>query len=203
MDKIENINFSLYEFDENKGIYSKYWKKWCEGSPNKNGYIIVWLKDNNGNKHSYAYHRVMCYVFNKRPKELENIPFEKLDVNHKNENRADFRASNLEWITTGDNINYGNGNKRRSETNKKIVHSPEWNRRVAEALSKPVIQVKDDGTIVEWKNIAECNANGFIQSAVSQCCNNKFHSEKKVKSHRRYKKSEWYFANEYEKRLEN
>ena len=201
MDKIQKIDYSLYEFDENKGIYSKHWKKWCKGSPNKDGYIKVWLKDKDGKKNPYSYHRVMCYVFNERPEELKNVPFEELDVNHKSEIRSDNRACNLEWTTTLANVNYGTGNKKRSETCKKVIHTPEWNRKVAESLSKPVTQVKDDGTVVNWRNIAECNDNGFIQSAVSQCCNNKFHLNKKLKSHRRYKKSEWYFTEDYKKIL--
>ena len=199
MDKIENIDYSLYEFDENKGVYSKHWKRWCKGSPNANGYLVVWLKDKNGKRDSYAYHRVMCYYFNDRPEHLKDVPYENLDVNHKNEVRSDFRASNLEWMTTKENINYGNGNKGRRETNKKVVHTEEWNRKVAETLSIPVVQVKDSGEVIEWKSIAECNANGFIQSAVSQCCNNKYHP--RCRNHRRYKQSEWYFKADYEKML--
>lgn len=197
MDKLESINFDYYEFDENEGIYSKHFKRFCKGTPNKDGYITVWLKTIDGKKDSFKYHRVMCYVFNPRPKEFENIPYEELDVNHKNQNPSDNRASNLEWCTTEYNVNYGNGNQKRSETCKKVPHTEEWNTKVSEALSIPIVQVKDDGTVVHWESIAECNDNGYTQSAVSQCCNNKFHP--KCRNHRRYKGSEWYFKYDYEK----
>lgn len=199
---LSKIDFSLYDFDAEKGIFSKHWKRYCKGSPNKNGYMIVWLKTTDGRKMSFAYHRVMCYVFNERPKELENVPYEELDVNHKDENRSNNAASNLEWITTRDNINYGNGNSRRSATLKTVEHTSEWNQKVADALSKKVVQIKDNGEVVIWKSIAECHKNGYLQGAVSQCVNNKLHMEKNLKSHRRYKRSEWYGYDEYLKMVE-
>lgn len=201
MDKLETIDFSYYDFDENVGIISKHWNRPCKGHRGKDGYIHVMLKLKNGGKKFFQYHRVMAYVFCERPEHLKDIPFDQLDVNHKNEIRWDNRASNLEWCTTQENVNYGNGNKKRSEANKKVAHTQEWNEKVRKALSKPIVQIKDDGEVVHWGGITEAHKNGFLQSAVCMCCNNKFHNEKKVKSHRRYKQSEWYFESDYMKML--
>lgn len=207
--RLNEIDFSLYEFDAEKGkIWSKHWKKWLSGRKVKikgneeDYYLVVELKKKDGTKDFYQYHRVIAFQFCERPEHLKNVPYEELEVNHKNETKYDNRASNLEWCDRGYNVNYGSGNKKRSITCKKIVHTKEWNNKVGDALKIPLIQVKDDGEIIEWGSLSEANEHGFIQSAVSQCCNNKFHLEKNLKSHRRYKKSEWYFKKDYEKMLE-
>ena len=140
-------------------------------------------------------------MFCERPEHLKEVPYEELEVNHKNLTKYDNRASNLEWCDRPYNVNYGDGNERRSETNKKVPHTEEWNEKVGKALSIPIIQVKDNGEIVEWESLAQANENGFLQGAVSQCINNKFHMEKNTKSHRRYKKSYWYKKEDYLKMI--
>ena len=202
--KLDEIDFSCYDFSAETGrIWSKHWKKWLPGRKAKikgnddDYYLVVELKKKDGMKDFYQYHRVIAYLFCKRPEQFKDVPYELLEVNHKNEVKYDNRASNLEWCDRPYNVNYGTGNEKRSNTNKAIVHTSEWNSKVGNALSRPLIQIKDNGEIVEWESIAKANENGYLQSAVSQCCNNKFHMNKNVKSHRRYKKSYWYFKEDY------
>lgn len=196
---LNKIDFSKYVFDKEKGIWSNYWKKWLTGSIGKDGYAVVELKNKDGSKNFYHYNRVMAYVFIEKPEEYKNIPFEELEVNHKNEKRSDNRVCNLEWCDRPYNVNYGNGNAKRSAANKMVTHTEEWNEKVAEALKKPVVQIEDDGSIIFWDCISDCEDRGFSKGAVSQCCNNKYHL--KCKNHRRYKHSEWYFLEDYEKML--
>lgn len=174
MDKLYLIDLNKYEFHPINGIWSKYWKRYCNEEPKADGYQHVWLMCIDGKKRIFQYHRVMAYIFCPIPEKFKDIPLEFLDVNHKDENRNNNVASNLEWCDTDYNVNYGNGNKKRSETNKKVPHTKEWNDKVAKALSKPVYQYMPDGYLVKiWDSIAECGRNGFTQSAVCQCCNGK------------------------------
>ena len=65
--------------------------------------------------------------------------FEGAVVNHKNENKTDNRAENLEWITQLDNVNYGTSLERR-RNNLKI-------------RSKTIVQYDLNGNVIrEWKN---------------------------------------------------
>ena len=56
--------------------------------------------------------RVVAKVFVPNP---ENKP----EVNHKEENPANNRADNLEWMTREENLNYGTRIQRMVETKKK------------------------------------------------------------------------------------
>lgn len=174
MDKLYLIDLNKYEFHPIKGIWSKHWKRYCCEKPKKDEYQSVWLKCIDDKNRIFLYHRVMAFIFCEVPEHLKDVPLEYLDVNHKDENHSNNVASNLEWCDTPYNVNYGDGNKRRSETNKEVVHTKEWNDKVAKALSKPVYQYTTNGELVKvWESVSECGRNGYTQSAVCQCCNGK------------------------------
>lgn len=115
----------------------------------RNGYVRVLLRNNNIPK-LYFVHRLVANAFISNP---DNLP----QVNHKDENKANNCASNLEWCTPKYNYNYGTVNKRR-----------------ARSLSKKVLQFKPDGTFIkEWESIIDIQRNlGFYQSNISRCCRN-------------------------------
>ena len=79
-----------------------------KGYTNNKGYKMVHLRTKDSNK-LYSIHRLVAIHFIPNP---DNLPC----VNHKDENKANNRANNLEWCTHNYNINYGTGNKRRSKT---------------------------------------------------------------------------------------
>lgn len=83
-------------------------------------------------------------------------PFEKGTVNHKNENKLDNRVENLEWLTNGENHNYGTRNIR-----------------VAKALQKPILRIsKNTGEVLErYPSLKAAVADGYNHSAVSRCAN--------------------------------
>lgn len=78
------------------------------GYTNNNGYQMVHLRTKNNNK-LYSIHRLVAIHFIPNP---DNLPC----VNHKDENKLNNKAKNLEWCTYKYNVNYGTGNKRRSKT---------------------------------------------------------------------------------------
>ena len=66
----------------------------------KNGYLRIYARQTSTNKRKDLYiHRLVGEYF------LEN-PYNKKYINHKNCNRADNRATNLEWCTCKENNQY-------------------------------------------------------------------------------------------------
>ena len=126
------------------------------------GYIVVRLfKD--GKSKNYQIHRLVAQAFLEIPKELRHLEGTRyLQVNHKDEDKNNNNVDNLEWCDGKYNCNYGNRNKK-----------------VAEKLSKPVLQYTLDGEFVrEWKSTMECGRNGYLFVCVSKCCLGKQKSHK-------------------------
>ena len=75
-------------------------------SPGKlrNGYLMVTLHKD-GKRKGMQVHRLVAEAFIPNPLGLET-------VNHKNEDKSDNEASNLEWLSLTDNIRYGTGIRR-------------------------------------------------------------------------------------------
>ena len=85
-------------------------------------------------------------------------PLEKEEVNHKDENPSNNHASNLEWVTCKENINYGT----RTERARKAI---------VEAQGRAVRQLSIDGELVaEYESLsAACNATGTHVSNITKC----------------------------------
>lgn len=139
--KIKRINGTI---QHRKGVILKQ----CI---HKTGYLIAVLCKNRHNK-TIRVHRIVA-------KSFVNNPYNKKEVNHKNENIIDNRVENLEWTTPKENSNYGTRNKRISlaNTNGKC--------------SKPVLQYDLDSNLIkEWESMAECRRKGYSQGNISACC---------------------------------
>lgn len=109
------------------------------------GYQAVKL----GDKH-YLIHRLVAGAF------IPN-PDGKPQVNHKDENKLNNHADNLEWMTKKENEHYGTAIQRR-----------------AEKQSKKVYQYSPDGKLVKvWKSTVECKNNGFNRTGIWFCCTGK------------------------------
>lgn len=120
----------------------------------KQGYLRVQLC---GKK--YLVHRLVAKAFIPNPKHLPQ-------VNHKDEDKTNNRLSNLEWCTAKYNSNYGERNKKVSES------------KVNKAKAKVVIQYTLDGSFIkEWQSLMEINrVTGYWVSRISACCNHQPHS---------------------------
>ena len=113
---------------------------------NGRGYLYISLSDGTGEHKRHYIHRLVGEAF------VPN-PLEKEDVNHKDENPSNNHASNLEWLTHKENLNYGMRNER-----------------VAKANSKQVAQYTKDGAFVKvWGSAAEVKRQlGFNHSNIIQ-----------------------------------
>ena len=76
--------------------------------PNKNGYIRIGLTKD-GKRKMFQVHQLVAQTF------LEN-PNNYSQINHKDENKINNNAENLEWCTPKYNSNYGTRNERASKT---------------------------------------------------------------------------------------
>lgn len=88
----------------NKGYCVK--EKIRSAGKDKDGYLQVDLFLDKKRK-MHKVHRLVAKAFIPNP---DNLP----SVNHKDEDKSNNVASNLEWCTQQYNINYGNANKKRS-----------------------------------------------------------------------------------------
>lgn len=101
----ELIDFDKYLIKEDGSIYSKHWKKQLLGWEDEDGYLVSCLTLKNGKRQPYRINRVIAYLFCQKPKHLENVPYEDLQVGHWDTNRKNNEAQNLYWCTAQENNN--------------------------------------------------------------------------------------------------
>lgn len=106
--------FPEYGATKDGKIWSLKTNKFLTPKISDNNSEIVTLTTSNGKKYC-SVHRLILLAWNP----VEN--WEKLQVNHKDENRRNNNLENLEWCTSEYNINYGTRNKRVSNKLKKKI----------------------------------------------------------------------------------
>jgi len=79
------------------------------------GYLMVMLRGSDGKRKGQLVHRLVAMAFIENP---DGFPV----VNHKNENKLDNHADNLEWCTTAYNNLYSNVYNRGQSKRKKPVY---------------------------------------------------------------------------------
>ena len=84
--------------------------KIIKNNHNNCGYSTIGLSKN-GKRKYFMIHRLVAYMFI-----MNDDKINKTQVNHKDENKNNNNVENLEWCTCKYNINYGNHNKKISET---------------------------------------------------------------------------------------
>ena len=123
----------LYRVSDKGEVYSV--RRNCIMTPryDKDGYAQVTFKVN-GRRKEYRLHRIVAAAFVHNPCCYP-------EVNHKDENKSNNSASNLEWCTRAYNINYGTGLSRASVNR-----------------AKPVAQYSPDGEFIQsWGSIKEAS----------------------------------------------
>lgn len=123
-------------------IFSLYTMKWLSPVYSKNtGYLQVAICED-GKKMTRSIHRLIAEAF---------VPNDdpSLVVNHKDENKTNNNAGNLEWVTTRENVTYGSAIRRRVES-AGIENLRESAARAREARmkahAKPVVNI-DTGVV--------------------------------------------------------
>ena len=96
-------NYPNYFITENGKIYSNLRKRFLNLTKNLDGYLRVYLINENGRK-GLLVHRLVAETFIQNP---ENKKY----VNHINMIKNDNRKINLEWVTNSENIIHANKNK--------------------------------------------------------------------------------------------
>lgn len=135
--------------------YSIKWHSIMRNHPNDKGYWGINLcKDSVHSRKSMS--RTVALAF------IENTPqnWEELEVNHKDENPANNRVDNLEWMTHEQNCNYGNHNSHIAASNRGRKMTAEQRARMSELHKgrgvRAVVQMDRDGnTIAEYSSIIE------------------------------------------------
>ena len=78
-------------------------------SKKETGYLEIGLSYKTNKRKWFLVHRLVLSVFNPIPN------MDKMEVNHKDENKSNNRLENLEWVTSFENCNYGTRNDRLKE----------------------------------------------------------------------------------------
>lgn len=87
----ETFSFDDYEITEDGKVFNKKWRRYVKPQPNGKGYLRVQIA-----KKFYFVHRLVAEKFVPNP---ENKP----QVNHKDGNKLNNKAENLEWTTNKGN----------------------------------------------------------------------------------------------------
>lgn len=108
-------------------------------------------------KKTIVVHRLVAIAFIPNP---ENKP----QINHKDGNKINNVASNLEWCTSSEN------NKHRYATGLHVQAKGKTDNQ-----SKPILQMDLQGNIIrEWASQNEARREmGYKQGSISECCSNK------------------------------
>lgn len=106
--EIKGFNGKYY-VSVNGEIYSVPAKRILKTCVSNKGYELVCLKSPDGKRKQYTVHRLVALTFVPNP---ENLPL----VNHKDENKLNNKAENLEWCTYSYNNTYGEHLSKKSRT---------------------------------------------------------------------------------------
>ncbi len=103
------------------------------GAKDKDGYIKVGIRNEDGELESTLMHRLVGKAF-----VPNDDPENKTEINHKNYKRDDNRAENLEWVTRQENVDYSYERISNSarETFNKLWEDEDFKKKKAEDLKK-------------------------------------------------------------------
>lgn len=150
--EVSNLgNIRIPEYIDKKNKVHK--EKTLKHQQNQEGYHTVCLSDGHGKQKRFLVSRLVAMAFIENPNNEEY-------VNHRDEDKNNNSADNLEWCSWNYNLSYGTRIQR-----------------VAEFNSKPIRQYSiDKELIAEYSSIREAERQtGFANANISACCRRKPH----------------------------
>lgn len=150
-------NIRSMNYGNRKGVVRKLKKR-----SNGKGYDVVYISDGERKAKNRKVHQLVALAFVPNP---HGYPC----INHKDENKRNCAAKNLEWCTIKYNNNYGTVKERISATKKLI---PDVTKKAIEACKKKVVKFTVDGEkIAEYDSVADAARIEHIdKSCISKCC---------------------------------
>jgi hypothetical protein len=97
-------NYSKYKIYNDGRIWSCYYKRFLEVTPNSEGYLKYSLMNDNGKRKIESGHRLVALAF------IEN-PDNKPTVNHKDGIKTNNTVENLEWATRSEQTQHAWNNR--------------------------------------------------------------------------------------------
>ena len=163
--------FPDYTIDDNGNVYNRKAGRFLRGSIMTTGYRTVELFNAPGTSKRVLVHRLVAKAFIPNP---NGFPV----VNHKDEDKTNNAASNLEWCTYRYNVNYGTAPERRTKklttfrASEKIKALARVN---GKAASRPVIQITKSGEVLaEYESAREATRKTNIHySHICDVCKGK------------------------------
>lgn len=156
--RIRSLDRYITKPHPRNGVPTRYLKKGqiVKTFAGRYGYIGAVLKFEHKQK-NFMVHRLVAKAF---------VPgyFDGADVNHKDCNRQNNRADNLEWMTRRDNLKYSNG-----DTASAIEQ-------IHRSQRKPIIQMTMEGEFIrEWPSIHSAHlALGLDSKSISGVCHQNY-----------------------------
>ena len=150
--EVSNLgNIRIPEYIDKKNKVHK--EKTLKHQQNQEGYHTVCLSDGHGKQKRFLVSRLVAMAFIENPNNEEY-------VNHRDEDKNNNSADNLEWCSWNYNLSYGTRIQR-----------------VAEFNSKPIRQYSiNKELIAEYSSIREAERQtGFANANISACCRRKPH----------------------------
>lgn len=169
----------------------------------KDGYCLVGLHKN-GKTYNKRVHILVAETFIPNPQNKPIVGHLKTLPNGLEDKTAN-EVWHLAWMTYPENSTYGTLSERKSEImvegyktrKRKKVWLGKKRIEHAKALSIPIVEIKEDGTVVEWNGISEC---AEIIGASAPHLNNAVNGKNRKKGHG-YRTSLFYKKDEYEQKL--
>lgn len=169
MDKLNLIDFEKYIITDGC-IFSKFFNRYMLGTPNRDGYLTIYLSCIDKQPRVFYFHRVIWFYFN------GEIP-QGYELNHIDENKSNNTLANLELLSRADNLRYGTRCERAAITNSKVQKGRKFTKehieKIALSKSKPILQYNPETNepIKEWISASEIHRTlGYNASFITRCC---------------------------------
>jgi hypothetical protein len=98
MNQIEG--FSNYDILPDGKIFNFKKGRYMSAKPCRLGYIRVWLTSDEGKRKAFSVHRLVGEIYVSGKSKIKN------EINHKNGDKSDNRAENLEWADRSSNLKH-------------------------------------------------------------------------------------------------